>query len=392
LADRRGVPTRAKIFGTSPAPTLLYFVTEDWYFCSHRLPLAVAARAEGFRVVVATRVREHGDRIRDAGLELVPLKLSRRSTNLATEFSSLAEIVKVYRSIKPDILHHVAMKPILYGSVAAMLTGHRRVINALAGLGYVFSSSDRRAGLLRPVIEVIYRWLLNRKGSRLIVQNADDLTLLSDRGIADPRRAVLIKGSGVDLSRYEPSPEPAGLPLVVLPARMLRDKGVVEFTEAARELKRAGVKARFALVGDPDPDNPAAIAASSLQAWVQEGVVEYWGWRNDMAEVFRQAHVICLPSYREGLPKALIEAAASQRALVTCDVPGCRDVVRHQDNGLLVPARDSRALAGALRHLVENADVRTKMARRSRERAVAEFSLERVIADTLAVYREALRQ
>jgi glycosyltransferase involved in cell wall biosynthesis len=203
-------------------------------------------------------------------------------------------------------------------------------------------------------------------------------------------RSVLIRGSGVDLARYTPAPEPEGVPLVVLPARMLRDKGVEEFVAAARMLKQAGVNARFALVGDPDPENPAAISLAQLAAWREEGAVEYWGWRDDMATVFRQAHLVCLPSYREGLPKALIEAAACERALVTCDVPGCREVVSDGDNGLLVPARDSAALARALRRLIEDAGLRRALARRSRERAVAEFSLERVIADTLALYRALL--
>jgi glycosyltransferase involved in cell wall biosynthesis len=372
------------------APRLLYLVTEDWYFCSHRLPLARAARDAGFRVTVATRVQRHAGEIRAAGIELMPLRLSRRSANPLRELATLRDIVRIYRQAQPDIAHHVALKPVLYGSLTARLTGVPRVVNALAGLGYLFSSSDLKARLLRPPIETGFRFLLDRPGSRLIVQNPDDLALLTRRGIVNASRTVLIRGSGVDLTRFAPAPEPEGAPLVVLPARMLRDKGVEEFVAAARALKQAGVNARFALVGDPDPENPAAISPAQLEAWRESGAVECWGWRDDMAAVFRQAHVVCLPSYREGLPKALIEAAACGRALVTCDVPGCREVVRDGDNGLLVPARDSAALAQALRRLLEDTALRDRMARRSRERAVAEFSLERVIADTLALYRTLL--
>jgi glycosyltransferase involved in cell wall biosynthesis len=371
------------------APRLLFLVTEDWYFCSHRLPLAVAARQAGFQVSVATRVDRHAERILAAGLELFPLKyLSRRSAHPLRELAALNEIMRLYRRVGPDIVHHVAMKPVLYGSIAATLAVKPRVVNALAGLGYVFSSSDFKARLLRPCVELGYRLLLNRTCSRLLVQNQDDLALFVQRRIVDAARVTLIRGSGVDLSRFRPSEEPGGIPLVVLPARMLRDKGVEEFVAAARQLRAEGVRARFALVGDPDLENPAAIEESCLRMWAQEGAIEYWGWREDLAEVFRQAHIVCLPSYREGLPKALIEGAAARRALVTCDVPGCREVVRDGDNGLLVPARDSAALAGALRRLLADRELRRRMAERSRERAVQEFSLERVIAATLSVYRE----
>jgi len=374
----------------SSSRRLLYLVTEDWYFCSHRLPLAMAARSAGYEVSVATRVTEHGQAIRDAGLDLIPLKLSRRSHNPLRELASIAQIAAVYRRTRPHIVHQVAVKPVLYGSLAARITGVPAVVNALAGMGYLFSSSERKARVLRPLVESAYRALLNRANSRLIVQNPDDLALLQARGIADPTRTVMIRGSGVDLSMFAAAPGPPGVPVVVLPARMLRDKGVVEFVDAARRLRSQGVAARYALVGEPDPENPASVAPEQLRQWVSEGVVEWWGWRDDMAEVFRDCHIVCLPSYREGLPKALIEAAAAGRAIVTCDVPGCREVVRDGDNGLLVPARDSQALADALARLLTDPSLRARMGARGRVRAEAEFSLDAVIERTLAVYRECL--
>ena len=369
---------------------LLYLVTEDWYFCSHRLPLAVAASAAGYEVVVATRVSVHAEQIRAAGLQLVPLGLSRRGQNPLRELASVAEIVRVYRRVRPDIVHHVALKPVLYGSLAARFSRVPAVVNALAGLGYVFSSADLKARVLRPVVRAAYHLLLDGSNRRLIVQNPDDRDLFSRDGLVDPSRIHLIRGSGVELSRFAATPEPDGLPLVILPARMLRDKGVEEFVAAARSLKQQGIGARFALVGDPDPENPAAIGEATLRRWHCEGVVEYWGWREDMTAVLRECHLVCLPSYREGLPKALIEAAASARAIVTCDVPGCRDVVTEGDNGLLVPPRDSAALANALRRLIVDPQLRARMGARGRQRAVAEFSVEHVITDTLSVYRQLL--
>jgi glycosyltransferase involved in cell wall biosynthesis len=376
---------------TGARPRLLFLVTEDWYFCSHRLPLAVAAREAGFEVSVATRVRAHGDRIRAAGLELIPLDWSRRSVNPLREIAPLVQIVAAYRRLRPSIVHHVAVKPVLYGSLAARIARVPGVINALAGLGYVFSSSDWKARALRPAVRTAFHLLLDARNSRLIVQNPDDRDLITRSGMVQAQRIAVIRGSGVDLVLFHPRPQPQGVPLVVLPARMLRDKGVHEFVEAARRLKREGVAARFALVGEADAENPASIPAGRLQEWAAEGTVEYWGWRDDMAEVLAQCSVVCLPSYYgEGLPKSLLEAAASGRAIVTCDVPGCREAVEDGASGLLVPPRDAAALAAALRRLLADAALRASMGARGRQRAQAEFSLTRVNADTIALYRELL--
>lgn len=370
-------------------PRLLFLISEDWVFCSHRLPLAVAAREAGFEVTIATRVNQDGGRIRAAGLDLVPLHWSRRSTHPLRELAALRELVAVFRRVRPDIVHQVAVKPVLYGAVAARLTGVPLVVNALTGMGYIFSSHDLKARLLRPLVRAALHLLLDRRNARLILQNADDVGQFTREGIVDPARVVLIRGAGVDPGEFTVVPEPPGPPLVVLPARMLRDKGVEEFVAAARALKAAGVVARFALVGAPDPENPACIPEARLAQWAAEGVVETWGHRRDMATVFQQCHVVCLPSYREGLPKALIEAAACGRPIVTADVPGCREVVRDGDNGLLVRVRDSVTLTDALRRLLESAALRAAMGRRGRERAEQEFSLAGVIAQTIGVYDEA---
>ena len=366
---------------------LIFFVTEDWYFCSHRLPLAVAAKAEGYDVAVITRVTAHGDPIRNAGLRLIPFNISRRSMNPFRELAAVFRLWAIYRSERPDIVHHVAMKPVLYGSLAARLGGVPRAVNALAGLGWLFTSVSRKARLLQGGVRRAFYFLLAR--STIVVQNSNDAAELRDMGI-DEKHIRLIRGSGVNTAEYAPHPEPDGMPLVVLPARMLWDKGVGEFVEAARLLRQREVAARFVLAGDADEHNPASVPEQQLRAWQSEGVVEWWGRREDMPQVLAQCHIVCLPSYREGLPKALLEAASCALPIVTTDVPGCREVVRDGDNGLLVEARSAVALADALAKLIADPDLRRQMGQRGRERVLREFSQEQIIAQFLELYQESL--
>lgn len=364
---------------------LLYFVTEDWYFCSHRLSLAIAARKAGYHVSVVTRVRAHGEVIRAAGLHLVPFNISRGGMNPLRELATIWRLVGVYRRLRPDIVHHVAMKPILYGGLAAALTGVGGVVNALAGMGWLFISAGGGARVVKLGVRLALRCLLGR--GIALVQNPDDVKLLA-RLAVPPHRIRRIAGSGVDLTRFRPVPEPQGSPVVVLPARLLWDKGVGEFVEAARLLGSRGVDARFVLVGDPDPANPASVSAAQVAEWAREGTVEHSGWVDDIPGVLAGAHVVCLPSYREGLPKALIEAAAAGRPIVTTDVPGCREVVKDGVNGFCVPPRDAAALAAAIARLLDDGNLRFRMGAQSRIRAETEFGLDSIIAQTLALYRE----
>ncbi len=367
---------------------LLFFVTEDWYFCSHRLSIAREAMRNGFDVVVATRVDRHGEQITSEGFKLIPLKLQRRSTNPLSEIAAIIQLVSIYHKEKPDIVHHVAMKPVLYGSLAALLTGVPRVVNALAGMGYVFISNQLKAQLLKPTIKVAFTLLLNRVFSRLILQNQDDCAMFIKAKLVNTERVRLIRGSGVDTEIYFPTPEPTGQPVVVLASRMLWDKGVREFVEAAKLLKERGVNARFILVGDTDLHNPAAIPVEQLDSWHSEMNVECWGQQEDMTSIFSQSHIVCLPSYREGLPKVLLEAASCERPIVTTDTNGCREVVRHGENGFLVPVRSTVELSDALQLLIENSELRKQMGIRGREIVVEEFAVEKVVAETLAVYEE----
>jgi glycosyltransferase involved in cell wall biosynthesis len=372
------------------APRLLFFVTEDWYFCSHRLPIAIAAKQAGFDVWVLTREMAHGDVIRNAGLKLFHIALTRGGHNPLGELAVLARAVRAYRQIRPDIAHHVAMKPVIYGSIAARLNGVGGVVNALGGLGYMFTSKDAVARLLRPLAEFWLRIGLQRKASVTLLQNPDDLDLLCTHGIVRREDVRLIPGSGVDTHRFQPVPPPSGAVTVVLAARMLRDKGVVEFVEAARQLGGNSAKVRFVLVGDPDPSNPASLSEQQLRDWVTQDIVEWWGWREDMAKVYQSAHIACLPSYREGFPKSLQEAAACGLPIVTTDVPGCREVIRDGRNGILVPSRDAAALAQALESLIANSALRASMGQASREIAEETFSITNIVALTLETYRHLL--
>lgn len=371
---------------------LLFLQTEDWTFWSHRMPLARAAKAAGYEVVIAVRVEAHGDLIRAEGFRVVALEWRRNSLNPLRELLMLCAIVRLYAREKPDIVHQVTAKPIFYGTIAAGVTGVRAIVNTLTGLGSIFSSDTWMARLLRPSIRYAFRAALAISNSATIFQNRDDLSLFVSGGLVDEGKSALIRGSGVDIDKFYFRPEPVGVPLVVLPARMIWEKGVGEFVEAARLLTADGVRARFALLGDRDAENPAAIPAAQLAQWKQDGPVEWWGNRADMPEVFSQAHIVCLPTYYgEGLPKALLEGAACGRALVAADVPGSREIVRHEETGLLVPPKDARALAAALKRLISDKSLREKLGIRARQAACDEFSQEKVVEQTLSVYRNLLR-
>jgi len=371
-------------------PKLLYFVTEDWFFCSHFLDRAVAAQQAGFQVSVLTRVNKHGQTILDNGINLIPLALERSKINPLREISLIKSLASLYLREHPHIVHHVALKPILYGSLAAKIAGIRAIVNAPVGMGYVFSSKQLKARFLKPLVLLAYRLLLNPFNSVAVFENPDDLTYFEKLGIVKYSR--LIRGAGVNTLQFGSSNEPNEVPVVLLAARMLWDKGVGEFVEAAKILQQQSISARFVLVGAPDKENPESINQSQLLEWQDAGIIEWWGQHEDMPQVFAQAHIVCLPSYREGLPKVLIEAAACGRPIVATDVPGCREIVRHNENGLLIPAKDPQALAVALNRLLNDAELRESMGKRGRAMVEAEFSTEYVVEQTLQLYKELLER
>jgi glycosyltransferase involved in cell wall biosynthesis len=368
---------------------LIYFITEDWVFCTHRLPLAVAAKNAGYDVAVVTNVSTYADRIAQTGIRLIPFNLDRGSMNPIKAIALIVRLARIYRQEKPDLVHHVAIKPILYGSIAARLAGVPHVVNAITGMGYIFTSKHLKARLLRPFINVAFRLVLNRKTSRLIMQNDEDRQALVKTGIVKRNRTVLIRGAGVNTREFAFSTEPETLPpIIIVPARVLKDKGGAEFVQAARILKERGIDARFVLAGATDEHNHAAVGLDELKGWVDSGIVEWWGRKENMPEVLAHCHIVCLPSYREGLPKALLEAASCGRPIVTTDTVGCREVVREGENGFLVPLYSTVELADALQKLIETPDLRRRMGAKGREIAVKEFAVEKVIAETLAVYND----
>jgi glycosyltransferase involved in cell wall biosynthesis len=365
---------------------LLFFVTEDWYFVAHRLALAIAAKEAGYAVSVATRVRKHGEIIRAAGLRLIPFENARSSLNPFGEVWTVMRLTRLWLREKPDVVHHVALKPVLYGSIAARIAGTPRIINAFVGMGWLSTPGTGPARWLKPVVRGALRLLLKR--GTALVENPDDARLLVQIGVP----AALIRripGSGVDLRRFEPQPEPGGVPVVLLCARLLWHKGVGEFVAAARLLKSRGIAARFVLAGEPDQANPSAIPQEQIGKWVEEGVVEYLGWVDNMPQLLARSCVVCLPSYYgEGIPMSLIEAAACGRPIVTTDMPGCREAVHSGDNGLLVPPQNAEALAHELARLIADPVLRRSMGARGRLRAEQEFGLDRVIRQILALYGE----
>jgi glycosyltransferase involved in cell wall biosynthesis len=372
-------------------PKILFVVAEDWYFWSHRRPIASAALQNGYDVFVATRVGDCGEKIIEAGFRLIPLRLDRSSYSLFHELRTVSELRSIYRREKPDIIHHIALKPILYGSIAALGNRRIQVINAFAGLGYLVSSPSFKARMLKRVLWKMFRFLLNRPNSFLLLQNREDRDLLVAEVGVPPEKTTIIRGSGVDVNEFQAIAEVPSVPIVLLSSRMLWIKGISDFVEAAKLLHSRGVRARFVLAGDTDPGSPGAIPREKLQEWQNAGRVEWWGHQQSMSRMLQQSAIVCLPSHGgEGVPKALIEAAASERAIVATDVPGCRDIVRHGTNGLLVPPKNPAALADAIATLLNDPSLRAAMGRRGREIAVNEFSEEKVIQQTLALYRQLL--
>ena len=373
----------------SGQPRLLFVAGDDGFFLSHRMPIARAARDAGFAVAVACPVTDHGESIRAEGMRVLPIPLTRGRVSPLADLGTFAALVRICRAERPDIVHAVAMKPVLYGAAAARLAGVPAVVGALAGLGYVFSSGDIKARLLRPLVRRALRWALGGRRSTCIVQNPDDAAFVAGLGI-DRRCIVVIPGSGVDTARFVPSPEPEGPVRVAMVSRLLWDKGVGEFVEAARIARTQSPDLRFTLIGAPDEGNPAAVPSAQLEGWRDEGIIEWQGHRDDIPAVWRESHIAVLPSYREGLPKALLEAASCGRPIVAADVPGSREIARDGESALLVPPRDSAALAAAILRLADDPALRARLGAGGRALVERHFSEERIAAETLALWRRLL--
>jgi glycosyltransferase involved in cell wall biosynthesis len=368
---------------------VILFANTDWYLYNFRRSLAMALCDAGHDLLLISPPGPYGEKIRALGLRWQPLPMNRRSLNPLREATLLWHLWRLCRRERPDLVHSFTIKCAVYGSLVARLARVPSRVNAVAGMGYVFTSNDAKARLLRPVVRALLRLALGGRNAWLILQNPDDVALFQQARLVSSGRVRLIAGSGVDCARFHPSAlaRDGETLRVLLPARLLWDKGVAEFAQAARLLRASGRSMAFLLAGDPDPGNPAAVPEATIREWAAEGTLEWLGHVDDMPALFRSVQVVALPSYREGLPKGLIEAGASGCALVTTDVPGCREVVRDGEDGLLVPARDADALARAIARLHDESELRARLATAARARALA-FDERLVIARTLDVYRE----
>ena len=375
---------------------VILFANTDWYLYNFRLSLARKLRELGHEVVLLSPPGEYGPQLRALGFRWEPAPMVRRSLNPLREVTLLMWLVRFLRRERPDLVHGFTIKCAVYGSLSSRLAGVAVRVNAVAGMGYVFSSRDVKAVVLRPLVRRVMRMAFGGKRSMLILQNPDDLALFRTANIVDERAIRVIKGSGVNISRFKPRSEEAepleAQPLrVVLAGRLLWDKGIAEYVEAARILKAEGRSVRCILAGTPDPGNPAAVDENLLRGWVRDGLVEWLGHVSDMPALFAGTDVAVLPSYREGLPKSMIEAAACALPLIITDAPGCREVVGIDgEEGLMVPVRDGRALAGAIRRLDDDRALARKLGEAARQKALREFDEQIIIERTLAVYREVL--
>jgi glycosyltransferase involved in cell wall biosynthesis len=365
---------------------LIFFVTEDWYFLSHRIELAIAAKKVGYDVLVVTNVSEHKKKIADLGVRCIDIPISRDSVSLLKEINILLKLRKIYKNERPDIVNHISVKPALYGTLVAWSLGGIKVVNTLTGLGYLFISRSFSAIFLKFLVVSFFKFLLNRPCCMTIVQNKDDKKYMLDNNIVKENKLALIKGSGVDTDYFSNCQKNKNNKVIVmLASRLLWDKGVGEFVDAAKLLKDK-VNARFVLVGDNDPLNPRSIDSDVINKW-NNTYVEWWGRMSNMKEVLCQSDIVCLPSYREGLPKVLLEAASCEKAIITTDVPGCREIVKHGYNGFLVPNKDYLKLAEAIEKLIEDKDLCKKMGKYGRKLVIKKFSNRIVIMQTLKLYK-----
>jgi len=372
-------------------PLRICFVeTQDYAFIRHRLPLGRALVASGVDLHVIAPGGSAESAIRSEGVTYHRLSMRRAGANPITELLVVQQLLRLYRELRPNLVHHFGLKSVLYGAIAGRLSAVPGIVGSITGLGYTFIPGSIHRQILRGTVTRLLRGALRDPRVFTIFQNPDDRDLFLEKGLVRSSQTRLIFGSGVDVERFAPAPEPSGPPVVLVGTRMLLDKGIVELVEASRMLRQADVQVKIRLAGAPDPGNPVSISEDQLRSWDAEGIVEWVGQKGDMAEQLRQAHIACLPSYREGLPLFLAEAAAAGRPSVTTDVPGCRTAIETEKTGLLVPPRDSRALAAALTRLIQDDRLRHAMGNRARELALAQFSSRVVTTNIFELYRSVL--
>jgi len=371
---------------------VLLVANTDWYLFNHRLSLAEDLRRHGAEVHLASPAGPFVARLRQAGFPWHEVRMDRRGFNPIREIRTLNRLRDIYREVDPTLVHHFTIKPVLYGSLEGRWRGIPALVNTITGRGYVFAGRGIIPWLLRIALRPVFAHALDTRNQKVVFQNPADREDFLSLRLVRQERCVLIRGSGIDPQHFSPRPEPEGVPVVLMPSRMLRDKGVQDLVEASRLLHRRQVRVRVVLAGEPDPGNPTSISEKRLRQWVAEGAVEWAGRSDDMVETYASSHIVALPSHAEGVPRALIEAAAMAKPIVATDLPGCREIVDNGRNGLLVPVRDPQALSEAIQTLVEDPALRRRMGAEGRTIALQNYTDEIVNGMILKVYDELLAQ
>ena len=373
---------------------ILINLTEDWFFKSHFLSRAIDAKKSGYDVFVTCNESNDRKFIEQRGIKFISSSLNRRSLNPFYELFVLIKYFFIFRKINPDIVHNVGPKPIIYGSIAARINNIKSVINAPIGMGFVFSSESIKAKFLKLILLFLLKLTLNThngndKKNRVIFENSDDMNFFLKRKIVKYNDSILIRGAGVEIDKeLIKNKKKNDIPTVALVARMLEDKGIYEFVEAAKILKNKKIKVRFLLIGDVDKKNPTSLKQSTLKSWNDQQIIEWLGWVKDVKKILLGIDVLCLPSYREGLPKSLLEGASLALPLITTNTVGCREVVKDGVNGYLVPIKDSIGLSLAIEKLIKDKDLRLKMGEKSLKIAISQFSSEIINSQTIKIYNE----
>ncbi|MGB6328233.1 MAG: glycosyltransferase family 4 protein [Halarcobacter sp.] len=362
---------------------ILFVVNVDWFFISHRLPLALEALKKGYEVHITCGITDKKEYLESLGVKIHPLNISRSGTGIKSEIQSLSEIYKILKQINPDIAHFITIKPVLYGGMVLRFLHINKKVFSISGLGFIFIKQGLKAFLVRNIIKTMYRFALGGGNSHVIVQNPDDQAVVNS---INNINTTLIRGSGVDLSQYEYIKEKNEVIKVSMACRLLKDKGVFEYIEASKILKQKFANIKFELYGDIDVHNPASLRNEDIEKIKKDGFVKIYGFSNDISKVFSNSNIIVLPSYREGLPKVLIEAAACGRPVVTTDVPGCRDAIKVNITGLLCKVKDVNSLAEEIEKLILDENLRSKMGKAGRKLAEKEFDINKVVEKHFEIY------
>ncbi len=372
---------------------VLFTVNFDGFFLSHRLPIALEAKKRGYDVIILCENTGKADKIIEQGFQYIALPFNReKKVNILREIKYVFFLYKQYKKIKPDIIHQISIKPVIYGSLVVKLL-HKKIaiINAFSGMGYLFTGSRKKISEI--FLTPFFRFIFKQRRLKIILQNNDDFKFFLQKRIAKKSQLELIRGSGVDLDEFAFCPVPSineNKLRIIFPARMLRDKGVFEFYYAARLIKKTHPHFVFTLCGNIDKANPTSLSIEQLKKWNSEGFVTWIGFQKNMAKIIANHNIVILPSYREGLPKSLIEACAIGRPIITTDTNGCRECVIHNYNGFLVPVKDHLKIVEAINNFIQNPNLLKKFSSNSRLLAEAEFDIKIVLIKTMNIYNKLL--